>query len=110
MVEPYSTPSVLMALIIQATPVRSRDSDFDYTYDSHDKQGGCFNLFEGYLQSMLQSHVYVVNSFHRRSVRSFTTCYGLKPPFKILRDEAFIHHVTVNRVIPADTIISNILF
>ncbi|KAM0037823.1 hypothetical protein Hdeb2414_s0013g00407761 [Helianthus debilis subsp. tardiflorus] len=51
----------------------------------------------------------VVNSFHRRSVRSFTTCYSFKPPFRILCDETFIHHVIVNRVTLVETIISNIL-
>ncbi|MFS7949860.1 hypothetical protein Hanom_Chr06g00576551 [Helianthus anomalus] len=75
MVKPYSTPSVLIALIIQATPVRSRDSDFDYTYDSHDKQGGCFNLFEGYLQSMLQSHACVMYHTYMSILRVFQTSY-----------------------------------
>ncbi|KAF5796033.1 hypothetical protein HanRHA438_Chr08g0358921 [Helianthus annuus] len=65
-----------------ATPVRSRDSDFDYTYDSHDKQGGCFNLFEGYLRSMLQSHACVMYHTYMSILRVFQTSYlnvGVKP-------------------------------
>lgn len=46
---------------------------------------------------------------HRRSVRFFTTCYGFRPPFKILCDGTFIHHLLINRITPADTALSNIL-
>ncbi|KAI3520955.1 hypothetical protein L1887_10410 [Cichorium endivia] len=46
---------------------------------------------------------------HRRSVRFYTTCFGFRPPFKILCDGTFIHHLLVNRITPADTALSNIL-
>nr|XP_043634005.1 rRNA-processing protein UTP23 homolog [Erigeron canadensis] len=46
---------------------------------------------------------------HRRSVRFYTTCYGFRPPFKVLCDGTFIHHLLINQITPADTAISNIL-
>ncbi|XP_071707694.1 rRNA-processing protein utp23 [Rutidosis leptorrhynchoides] len=46
---------------------------------------------------------------HRRIVRFYKTCFGFRPPFKVLCDGTFIHHLFINNIIPADTSISKIL-
>ncbi|KAL6279434.1 hypothetical protein ACE6H2_016315 [Prunus campanulata] len=46
---------------------------------------------------------------HRKIVRFYTACYGLRQPYKVLCDVNFVHHLVVNRITPADKALSNIL-
>ncbi|KAJ6365535.1 hypothetical protein OIU76_030336 [Salix suchowensis] len=46
---------------------------------------------------------------HRRAVRFYTACFGVRQPYKVLCDGTFIHHLIVHNIAPADTAISNIL-
>ncbi|KAL1307804.1 hypothetical protein HN51_049701 [Arachis hypogaea] len=46
---------------------------------------------------------------HRKVLRFFTTCFGLRKPFKVLCDGTFINHLIVNRITPADDALANIL-
>ncbi|GAA0157140.1 hypothetical protein LIER_14469 [Lithospermum erythrorhizon] len=46
---------------------------------------------------------------HRRAVRFYTACFGFREPFKVLCDGTFVHHLLVNKIVPADTAIANIL-
>ncbi|KAF3452817.1 hypothetical protein FNV43_RR03250 [Rhamnella rubrinervis] len=46
---------------------------------------------------------------HRKIVRFYTACYGFRPPFKVLCDGTFVHHLLVNRITPADDALSNVL-
>ncbi|EPS72859.1 hypothetical protein M569_01899, partial [Genlisea aurea] len=46
---------------------------------------------------------------HRKCLRFFTVCHGFRPPYKILCDGTFIHHLLVNGILPADTALANIL-
>ncbi|CAK9141771.1 unnamed protein product [Ilex paraguariensis] len=46
---------------------------------------------------------------HRRTVKFYTACFGFHEPFKVLCDGTFVHHLLVNRIIPADTALSNTL-
>ncbi|XP_025608945.1 uncharacterized protein [Arachis hypogaea] len=46
---------------------------------------------------------------HRKVLRFFTTCFGLRKPFKVLCDGTFVNHLIVNRITPADDALANIL-
>lgn len=46
---------------------------------------------------------------HRKIVRFYTACYGFRPPFKVLCDGTFVHHLLVNGITPADDALSNLL-
>ncbi|KAF5177153.1 rRNA-processing protein UTP23-like protein [Thalictrum thalictroides] len=46
---------------------------------------------------------------HRRIVRFYSACFGIREPFKILCDGTFIHHLLTNKLTPAGQALSNIL-
>ncbi|MED6109966.1 hypothetical protein PIB30_038582 [Stylosanthes scabra] len=46
---------------------------------------------------------------HRKVLRFFTTCFGLRKPFRVLCDGTFVNHLIVNRITPADDALANIL-
>lgn len=46
---------------------------------------------------------------HRKIVKFYIACYDFRPPFKVLCDGTFVHHLLVNRIIPADKALSDLL-
>lgn len=46
---------------------------------------------------------------HRKAVRYYTACFGFRQPYKVLCDGTFVHHLLVNRIMPADDALSNLL-
>ncbi|XP_024029587.1 rRNA-processing protein UTP23 homolog [Morus notabilis] len=45
----------------------------------------------------------------RKSLRLYVTCFGFRKPFKVLCDGTFVHHLLVNRIVPADDALTNLL-
>lgn len=45
----------------------------------------------------------------RKSLRIYITCFGFRKPFKVLCDGTFVHHLLVNRIVPADDALANLL-
>ncbi|QCD94202.1 U3 small nucleolar RNA-associated protein 23 [Vigna unguiculata] len=46
---------------------------------------------------------------HRKTLTFYTTCFGVRKPYKVLCDGTFVHHLLVNRITPADIALGNIL-
>ncbi|KAM7252290.1 hypothetical protein ACFE04_024173 [Oxalis oulophora] len=46
---------------------------------------------------------------HRRTVKFFKTCFGFRPPYKVVCDGTFILHLLVHQLLPADEVVSNLL-
>ena len=48
-------------------------------------------------------------SKHHKAVKFYSTCFGFREPYKVLIDGTFVHHLSTQRLLPADEALRDLL-